>query len=233
MDSTQIETLLGILGGMGLIYYASSQSSSGSMSTDVKERPKTKNKTKETYQQYLDRIRGTDASNQEREEPNPQRYNVFLDIIERYTNPAEAGWRDMMVMMPAPGDNLATGNIRGTHAGSVRAHNHICQINENDGKWSAMTLAGTITLEEEFTVVDITQLLINGQHTLNSFALVLIAIPTNAESLEQQLAGAKWKIFGEYATYGDAGRNMSAIFGPVSQACSDPNAPLRNLMNED
>jgi len=93
-------------------------------------------------------------------------------------------------------------------------------------------LAGTIGLEEAFTVNDITQLIINGQHTLNSFALVLIAIPTTAESLEDQLAGAKWKIFGEYATYGDAGRNYSAIFGPVIEACRDANAPLRNLMND-
>lgn len=235
MDSTQIETVLGILGGMGLIYLASSQDKSGSMA-EVKDKPKTKTnkrtKPKETYQQYLDRIRGTDASNQQQNEPNPQRYNVFLDIIERYTNPAEAGWRDMMIMMPAPGDNLATGNIRGTHAGSVRSHNQICQINENDGKWGAMSLAGTMALQEAFTMNDITQLIINGQHTLNSFALVLVAIPTTAESLEDQLAGAKWKIFGEYATYGDAGRNYSSIFGPVVEACQNANAPFNNLLND-
>lgn len=57
MDSTQIETVLGILGGMGLIYLASSQDKSGSMA-EVKDKPKTKTnkrtKPKETYQQYLD-----------------------------------------------------------------------------------------------------------------------------------------------------------------------------------
>ena len=47
--------------------------------------------------------------------------------------------------------------------------------------------------------------------------------------MEEQLAGAKWSIVGEYASYADASRNFAAIVGPVREVCVDADAPYRNL----
>lgn len=240
MDKCTKDALINLLLGAGLIGLAVKSEAVAGSKAEVKDRPDTKDKPRTTrspasnqsYQEYLARIRGTSASNQQQNEPNPQRYDVFLDIVERYTDPRQAGPGQMMIMMPAPGSEFATG-VTGTHAGSVLPpHMHICQMNENDGKWTSMIFAGSEALLERFTAVDITELIISGGHTVNSFALVLIAIPVGADSLADQLAGAKWKIFGEYATYGDASRNLSAIASRISEACVDPNAPYNRIIND-
>lgn len=226
MNKKTIESLISILGGFGLIYTAASQSNNKGSRAEVKEKPKTKGKTgkKQTYEEYLERVGKT----KKKQEPNPQRYNVFLDVIERYTQPGMGAWNEMMIMMPAPGSNLNTG-VKGTHAGHVRDHQRICDMNENDGKWGSMVFAGEQAINEKVTVRDLTEMLQRGEYNLNSFAVVLVAIPTHAETPEEQLAGAMWHIFGEYASYGDAGRNLMAIMGDVSASCQDANYPFRDI----
>lgn len=236
MDKMDWKAMLSMLGGFGMMYFASQDSELGSFAEvkDPKKKTKKKPASIEDFEKWKEKNKkkgkGRAPGRQQRQVPNPQRYNVYLDIIERHTDPGMPDG-DMMLMLPQPGLGAGQGIQPGRHFGHVRTHNHICIVNENDPKWDAMCFAGDQNIINPVTVNLNDILAQGGGNNIAGHAVMMVGIPTTARSLEDQVRGMRWKTFGEYASFGDALQNYNAIFGPVTQACADPEAPYRDLFD--
>jgi hypothetical protein len=211
MDKNQIETLLGLIGGSALIYYAAkkgspSPSSMGSFytvmfdDTTVIERPTVRNR---------DPNLGRQQDTTPAERPNRQRYKIFWDCVTRYSEP---NWNASGVI-----------GADGGYYGELLRNTYICDHNEGDEKWANCATAAQVGVTNELGRINFEDMM-NAGGNITGYECVLAAMPVddNGQVLPHHLGMplSKHTVVAAYADAATAIRNWGQALPLITSACA-------------